>query len=191
MAFRTDAGGFAFKCSDCKLQTGASTWATKLSQLHRQTGTVRIVTYSLPAMDYVRTQLGRRPRDIFLIAHEKFTDRAVEIRREFPHIRVAVHPKVHSKVLLVAPRTIIISSANFGSSGWHETSLSLHSAEAHDDYVGVFARLWNASREIVEGLTVAPPKPPGGKGRERRTVTTARPTSPTLRCRSQNGQSGL
>ena len=116
MAFRTDCGGIAFKARDAKLQANASTWATKLSQLARQTGTVRIVTYSLPDMQYVRVQLGRRPRDILLVAHSKFEDRANDIRREYPDIRVAVHDDVHSKVLLIAPQTIVISSANFGDS---------------------------------------------------------------------------
>jgi hypothetical protein len=149
MAFKTDSGGIAFKASDAKLQANASTWATKLSQLARQTGIVRIVTYSLPDMDYVRIQLGRRPRDILLIAHSKFESRARDIRREFPDIRVAVHDKVHSKVLLVAPQTIVISSANFGDSTWHETSVSFHSQEAHDWYVErVFQPLWDQCREI-------------------------------------------
>jgi phosphatidylserine/phosphatidylglycerophosphate/cardiolipin synthase-like enzyme len=149
MAFKTDAGGKAFKCSDAKLQANASTWATKLSQLGKQSGVVRIVTYSLPDMQYVRVQLARRSKDILLIAHDKFENRAVEIKQEFPSIRVAVREKVHSKVLLIAPQTIIISSANFGDSGWHETSVSFHSKEAHDWYVDeVFDPLWQSCKEI-------------------------------------------
>lgn len=147
--FKTDGGGIAFKCSDAKLQAGASTWATKLSQLDRQTGIVRIVTYTLPSMYYIRTQLGRRPNDIFLIAHSKFQIKAREIKNEFPDIRVALMDDVHSKVCLIEPHTIIISSANFGSSGWHETSVSFHSKEAHDWYVEkVFDGLWSQAREL-------------------------------------------
>ncbi len=132
MAFKTDGGGLAFKCNDAKLCVGASTWATRLSQLGRMKGVVRIITYSLPEMDYVSEQLGRRPYDIFLLAHTKFLSRAKQIRQQFPLIRVVVHPEVHSKVLLIAPRTILISSANFGSSGWHETTIGFQSKEAHD-----------------------------------------------------------
>jgi len=150
VSFKTDSGGVAFKASDAKLQGSASTWATKLSQLARQTGTVRIITYSLPSMEYVRTQLGRRPIDIFLIAHAKFESRAREIKNEYPEIEVALHPEVHSKVLLVAPSTITVSSANFGDSGWHETSVSFHSKEAHDWYVeNDFARLWEEAKKIA------------------------------------------
>ena len=148
MGFKTDSGGIAFKCNDAKLQANASTWGTKLSQLDRQTGTVRIVTYTLPDMPYVRTQLGRRPKDIFLIAHSKFLGRAIEIKREYPDIRIAVCDDVHFKVMLVEPQTVVISSANFGRSKWHETSVSFHSKEAHDWYVRIFDNLWSRCREI-------------------------------------------
>ena len=151
MAFATDGGGIAFRAADAKLQANASTWATRLSQLARQTGIVRIITYSLPSMPYVRVQLGRRPTDVWLICHSKFECRAIDVRREFPGIRVAVHDEVHSKVLLVAPHTVVVSSANFGDSTWHETSLSVHSVDAHDWYVAhVFQPLWNQSREVVD-----------------------------------------
>lgn len=133
-----------------KLQANASTWATRLSQLARQKGTVRIITFSLPDMNYVRVQLGRRPRHILLIANSKFEDRATDIKKEFPDLRVAVHNKAHSKVLLVSPNTVTISSANFGDSNWHETSVSFHSKEAHDWYVKeVFNPLWSHSREVT------------------------------------------
>ena len=150
MAFKTDNGGFAFKCNDAKLCAGATTWATRLSQLSRMKGEVRIITFSLPKMDYVRKQLQRRPYDIFILAHDKFVCRAKEIRQEFPHIRVAVHPEVHSKVLLIAPHTVWISSANFGSSDWHETTVGFHSKDAHDHYAkGIFPRLLDQSDEIT------------------------------------------
>jgi len=101
-------------------------------------------------MNYVRVQLGRRPRNILLIAHSKFLDRAKDIKKEFPDIRVAVYDEVHSKVLLISPNTIAISSANFGNSDWHETSVSFHSREVHDWYVEkVFNPLWSHSREVT------------------------------------------
>lgn len=148
MAYKTDNGGFAFKCNDAKLMVG-STWATKLSQLHRQTGTVRIITYSLPSIEYVKKQFERRPRNIFLICHEKFRLKAIEIKRTFPQLRLATNDAVHSKILLIEPQTIYISSANFGSSKWHETSVGFHSKEAHDYYASqIYPFLWNQSQEV-------------------------------------------
>ena len=150
MVYRTDNGGLAFKCNDIKLYGSASTWATKLSQLHRQSGVVRIITYSLPDMDYVREQFKRRPHDIFLIAHDKFLQRARDIKRVYPNIRIALHQEVHSKILLIEPHTIYISSANFGSSGWHESSIGLHSQIAHDWYYQHrFTPLWSLSCEVT------------------------------------------
>lgn len=150
MAYKTDNGGFAFKSSDAKLSCGASTWATKLSQLNRFGGIVRILTYSLPDIEYVKTQFNRRPHDIFLICHSKFIDRATEIKRTFPLIRIATNPKMHSKVLLIEPHTIYISSANFGSSKWIETAIGVHSVAAHNWYAEhCFSHLWNTSTEVL------------------------------------------
>lgn len=44
MAFSDDNGGFAFACSDAKMSIGASTWATRLSQLGSATGEILILT---------------------------------------------------------------------------------------------------------------------------------------------------
>jgi len=149
LSYQTDNGGFAFKCNDIKLHTSGSTWAMKLSQLNRFGGTVRIITYSLPDMEYVKAQFNRRPRDIFLIAHRKFLRRAQSIKATFPDIRIAVNDEVHSKVLLIAPHTIYISSANFGLSKWHESFIGLHSQDAHDWYwQHEFEPLWASSSEI-------------------------------------------
>jgi len=149
MAFKTDSGGIAFKSSDIKLTGGASTWGTRLSQLSKQSGVVRLITYSLPNLAYVEKQLGRRPNNIFVIAHEKFENQGRDIKVRFPDIRVAIAPNIHSKVLLIEPNTVWISSANFGDSGWHETSIGVRSADALDWYVkGIFDPLWNLCREI-------------------------------------------
>lgn len=147
--FKTDMHGIAFKCDDAKLTVGSSTWGMRLSQLARQDGIVRIITYSLPDMRYVREQLGRRPTDMYLVANSKFIERAWEIKREFPNIRVAHKDNVHSKVCLIEPHTIIISSANFGNSHkWHETTVSFHSKDAHDWYVDAYESLWSGSQEL-------------------------------------------
>src|SRR5436305_15165268 len=100
--FKTDAGGFAFKCSDIKLSTSVSTWANRISQLARMSGLARVITYSLPNIDYVRTQLSRR-ENILLIANAKFERQARELKLELPGVRVRVASDAHSKVLLVEP----------------------------------------------------------------------------------------
>jgi hypothetical protein len=154
MAYKTDNHGFAFKCGDIKITGATSSWGMKLSQLYKQEGIVRIITYSLPDLAYVKKQFERRPQDIFLIAHTKFQGRAQQIKRHLPSIHIAVHREVHSKVLLIEPQTVYISSANFGDSKWHETSIGLHSQEAHDWYVtNQFTPLWDTCCEVEPYMT--------------------------------------
>lgn len=150
MAFRTDAHGLAFKCDDIKITSNAHTWAMKLSQIAKQKGALRIITYSLPRPDYIQQVLGKRPVNIQIIAHSKFRQDAMNIMKWFGDIDIRVNDKVHSKVVLAEPETVIVSSANFGSSLWHETSVSLHSKEAHDWYVEhMFTPLWETSELIA------------------------------------------
>jgi phosphatidylserine/phosphatidylglycerophosphate/cardiolipin synthase-like enzyme len=145
--YKSDASGMAFKCNDMKLFTGG-TWAMKLSQLHRQEGAVHIATYSLPRLDYVKEQFARRPQDIFLLANERFYEQAREIKRAFPGIRVATHPAMHMKLLLIAPQTVYVTSANFGSSGWAEMGIGMHSPTAYQYTLEEFQRAWGRSTEV-------------------------------------------
>ena len=150
MTWKDDVHGKVFRSSEIKLYySGAHTWAMKLSQLARQTGTVRIITYSLPDMDYVKEQFDRRPNGVWLICNSKFKSRASEIKRVYPEIKIAFKDDVHSKVLLIEPKTVYITSANFGLSGWHETTIGVRSKEAHDSYVEhSFNKLWKQSKEV-------------------------------------------
>lgn len=84
MAWNDDSFGAVFKSHEVKLFfNGDHTWAMKLSQLSKQDGTVRIITYSLPDLEYVKEQIGRRPNNIFIICHSRFEDRAREIKAAF------------------------------------------------------------------------------------------------------------
>jgi len=151
MPWANDAHGLVFKCSELKLyRNGGHTWAMKLSQLAKQKGTVRIVTYSLPDLDYAIKQLSRRPHSIYVVCHSKFISRAREIKTALPDIRIRTCNDVHSKVYLIEPKTIYVGSANFGNSHWHETIIGVRSKKAHDWYVtNSFEPLWNRCREVT------------------------------------------
>lgn len=154
MTWKDDGHGKLFRTSEAKLYGASHTWAMKLSQLHRQAGRCRILTYSLPALDYAREQFVRRPRDILIACHEKFAPQARLISREFPEIEIRTHPRLHSKTLLIEPDTVYVSSANFGRSlsghhAWHETTLGVRSKEAHDWYVAFsFDPLWEEADPV-------------------------------------------
>lgn len=147
-----DSHGKTFKTSHAKLYYSRHTWAMKLSQLAKQTGTVRIITYSLPRTDYIINLLSKRPggSNIFLICHDKFRVQAKAIKFSLPRLRIATNLKVHSKIVLTEPETISVTSANFGESGWHETTVTFKAKDAHDAYVlNSFDVLWASSAEIT------------------------------------------
>jgi hypothetical protein len=147
--WENDVHGLLFKSGELKLYRSSHSWGMKLSQLPRQSGAVYIMTYSLPDMDYVKRQLGRRPENIHMICHSKFIGRAQQIKDTFPAIRVAVYDATHSKVLAIEPRTLYITSTNFGDSHWHETTIGVRSAEAFRYFVGqIFTPLWDRCREL-------------------------------------------
>ncbi len=150
MTWKNDQHGLLFKSSEIKLyRNGGHTWAMKLSQLPSQVGIVRIVTYSLPDLKYACEQIGRRPKDMYVICHKKFADLAAQIKERYPNVRIAVHDEVHSKICLIAPKTLYVGSANFGVSGWHETEVGIRSSEAHDWYVtNSFEPLWRECKEV-------------------------------------------
>jgi len=145
MSWANDSHGLVFKSGEVKLfADGAHTWNMKLAQLARQSGTVRIITYSLPEMDYIKNLFSKRPEDIYLVCHNKFRGRAIEIKRSFPLINIALCDDVHSKVCLISPSTVYVGSANFGRSRWHETMIGVRSKDAHDWYLSrSFNPLWN------------------------------------------------
>jgi hypothetical protein len=146
--FRTDGGGLALRIDDAKLSTthSASTWSSRLSQIGKSNGKVIICTYSLPNMDYLRKIFDKRTSKITLIAHEKFSERAGQLKKLYPDLQVVLKQDVHAKFVLIEPDIVWLSSANFGSSGWFEQTIGLHSKEAYDymlkqvnEYMGVIS----------------------------------------------------
>lgn len=150
MSWNNDQHGLVFKSSEIKLYAPSHSYAMKISQIWRQKGMMRIMTYSLPSIAYVHEQLGRRPYGIQIICHEKFHDRAVGIKNKFHEIAIRTSPTMHSKVILIEPKTIYIGSENFGSSGWTETCIGVRSGDAHDWFIDhVFNKCWYAAREVT------------------------------------------
>jgi hypothetical protein len=149
MAFSDDGGGFAFSCTDAKMSIGASTWATRLSQIGTATGEILILTRALPDIDYITRILDKRPKDIWIVAHTDSTAEAKALKAARPWIRIAVHPDPGAKAVFVAPETVWISSSNFGKAGKLESAVGFHSA---DLYVRtrsqLFEKAWAEGHEL-------------------------------------------
>lgn len=71
MTWKNDGHGLVFKSNELKLYRRTHSWGMKLSQLPKQRGTVRIVTFRLPGSttydDYYETQIARRPSDMLVL----------------------------------------------------------------------------------------------------------------------------
>ncbi len=149
MSFKDDNGGFAFSCSDGKICINASTWSTRLSQIGRYGGRIRIITHGLPNLHYIGGIFSKRPTDIYVICNEDAKEAAIELKSNFPQIRIATNPKVNAKLVLVEADTVWVSSADFGHSVMDNSTVGLHSKETHDRIVDeVFEPTWNESTEI-------------------------------------------
>jgi len=121
----------------------------KISMLKQQTGIVRIITHSLPDIEYVKEQIDRRPKDIYLICNSDVAKDACELKTTYPNIRIATNNNANSKILLIEPDTIYLGSQDFGKSNYHETVVGIRSKEAHDWYIeNSFIPLWDSSMEI-------------------------------------------
>ena len=135
MSFKTDNGGVALSLKDVKISTShsGSTWNTRLSQIANSKGELIICTYSLPNPEYITRILDKRS-NVILICHEKFRDRVMALKNKYPDLTVHLKKDVHAKMVLLAPHTVWLSSANFGASGWFEQTIGIHDARAYQFY---------------------------------------------------------
>lgn len=149
VSFKTDNGGLAFACPDAKLSVGSSTWATRLSQLGKMTGPVCILTGQLKNVDYIARIFEKRPRDIWIVAHETAYAEAEALMHRFPDIRISLHRKINAKLVTAAPETVWVCSADFGESDCIEAGIGLHSSAAYAHAVNnVFKRVWETGRQL-------------------------------------------
>lgn len=140
MGFSSDNGGIAISINDAKLikANAASTWNTRLSQIgtpNLRDKKVIICTYSLPNLAYSKRIFDKRSSNVTLIVNEAFKDKAEELQNCYPDLVVRVKKDVHAKMVLIEPKTVWLSSANFGESDWFEQTIGLHSEEAYQFYL--------------------------------------------------------
>lgn len=149
MAFATDHGGLAFSCEDAKLAHRASTWNTKLSQIGRVAGPIYVLTRNLRDVEYIRKIISKRPRELWLIAHEEARREANDLKMMFPSIRLALHPSSNIKAALVFPNTVWVSTSDFGKSSDEELAIGMHSEAVFNEIVDkIFRKLWSEAVEL-------------------------------------------
>lgn len=149
MSFNADGGGFSFSCQDAKFSISASTWNTRLSQIGRISGMIRIMTHGLPDPDFIGQIFAKRPENILVIANTDAEAEAKIIKAAFPKVRIALHSRMNAKVVLVEPGTVWLSSSDFGKTKSIESAVGFHSVDLHDRAVEhLFNGQWNKSVEL-------------------------------------------
>ena len=149
MSFSADNGGFPFSCEDAKFSICASTWNTRLSQIGRSTGAIRIMTHGLPDPDYIARIFSKRPDNIYLIANSDAQAEALLIKAQFPKVRIVLHPRMNAKVVFIEPETVWLSSSDFGHTRAIESAVGFHSVDLHNRAVEhLFNKEWQNSAEL-------------------------------------------
>jgi len=149
MAFSDDNGGFAFACTDAKMSIGSSTWATRLSQLGSATDEILILTRGLADIGYIANILDKRPQNIWIVAHSECIDEAKALKAARPWLRIALHPDIGARVVLVAPETVWVSSSDFGKAGKLESAVGFHSPTLYSQTRSqLFDKAWREAHEL-------------------------------------------
>ncbi len=161
MKYTTDNGGTATKCDDIKLFKQGSTWATKLSQLGKSSGKLIIMTHGFQTRydkcpteslddekNYIKNIFDKRPYDIFIICNSDNYENAKILKTAYPKIRIKHHDKINANIAILEPRTVFISSENFGYSHYDNFGVGFHSQEIYNHYKEIFQDYWKKSKEI-------------------------------------------
>ena len=154
MAFKTDCGGVAMT-ADIKLSKGATTWNTRLSQISRHDHLVTLVTFSLCDFTYISKLVSKREAGagIRIICGDKYEWNAIQLKKQFPDLKIYVSPHAHAKLALIEPNTVWVSSENLGhKKETFDASIGIHSVEAYNHYLSQVERLLRSrdTREIKE-----------------------------------------
>jgi phosphatidylserine/phosphatidylglycerophosphate/cardiolipin synthase-like enzyme len=145
--FKTDGGGLAIK-ADIKVSSAASasTWNTRLSQIQHSCNEIFICTYSLPNLEYLERILDKRSARITILANSKFVDKAYELKKSYPDLKIKLAPDTHAKIVLIYPNTVWLSSANFGRSGWFENTVGIKNKDVYNFYENEIKRFISGSK---------------------------------------------
>ncbi|MCM1367898.1 MAG: hypothetical protein NC184_03705 [Roseburia sp.] len=161
MKFKTDGGGFATSCDDIKVLYGASTWATRLSQLAKTQNKLIIMTYGFKARNakypnedirnensYVRNILNKHPKNVFVLCNTDSVEDAKILKQIYPDIMIKHKGDINANIVLLEPHTVFFASDNFGYSAYDEFGIGIHSKEIYDNLIKIFRVKWKTSNEL-------------------------------------------
>ena len=119
---------------------GTVNWNQKFNNVENRN--VIITTYTLPDMQYVRMMLDKliniKHNVVTIYANSKVESKLYELCQEFSDFNYKTFSNMHAKMMLYnnlnySGGTALLSSGNFGTSGWFE-NLILVKEKAYDYY---------------------------------------------------------
>jgi len=149
MTWNNDIHGLLGSSREIKGYLPSHSWAMKLSQLDKQPNAqVRIATYSVN-VDYAVGILCRRPRLIRFACNSEFWSQAQQLARRLPNIEVRTVDDLHAKLVLIAPATVYLGSANFVKAMLADVSFGVRGPQWHDHYATWFDILWSHGERVT------------------------------------------
>jgi hypothetical protein len=148
VTWNNDGHGLVGSSHEIKGYLPSHSWAMKLSQLAKQPDVlVRIATYSVNA-DYAADILQRRPHHVRFACNPHYRWEAIKLARRLPDIEVRIIDDLHAKLVLIAPATVYLGSANFVKATNQDVSIGVRGAHWHNHYAKWFDIVWSSGHEI-------------------------------------------
>lgn len=147
MSLKTDCCGTALT-SDIKVCNPNTTWNTRLKPYRKND--IIICTFSVSDVMYISKLLERHEGHVTIICHDKYSLKAIYLKNQFPHIDIFTNPHAHSKMILIEPGVVWLSSENIGRiSKNFDSAVAIDNEFVYDFY---FKQIQNliASRETME-----------------------------------------
>jgi len=152
MSFPVDAFGLN-QVAEIKAYNMGFSPAKHLSAiLRRPDEQVTILTYALPAQEwYLPKAFDIRTKGVTIIAHSKYAEQAMAIKRKYPDIRIFLDYRVHAKMTLSSSGQIWIGSANLCNSHSLDGTVALESPALYAFYMDEIARyhLTDPAKEVL------------------------------------------
>lgn len=118
--------------ADIKLSSLKSSWESRLREISLSEGEIIICTYSFSDLSKIAHIIGKRQKDVTLIANTKFFNSAYVLKKKCPLVKLYLSPHSHAKMVLLKPKTVWVSTENFGrAQNSFDATVEVNSEEAY------------------------------------------------------------
>lgn len=127
MSFPVDDFGMNIRAEVKAFNFGFSP-AKNLASVIRTNDRVTIVTFALPNHACFRPNgLGICPQNVTIIANSRYAEQAMELKHDYPELRIFLDPHVHAKMTLASSGKVWLSSENMTMSNSLDSTIAIES----------------------------------------------------------------